>query len=194
MSHGGARRLAHVGLGLLLAAGAASRSAADTLGIGTPVPDFQATSIDGRVVSLAAARDEGKVVIIVSLSTVCPYANHFAGHLRDLDAAYGPRGVLVVGVNSNKWESPAEVVTHARQHGFAFPLIKDEHHRLADRLGITRTPEALLIDATGRLRYRGWVKSKQESPDLQRALEAVLGGHRVPRPVTRAFGCAVDKS
>jgi hypothetical protein len=73
-------------------------------------------------------------------------------------------------------------------------VIKDEHHRLADHLGVTRTPEALLIDASGRLRYRGWVKSKQESPDLQRALDAVLEGRRVARPLTRAFGCAVDRS
>jgi len=187
-------RWAPVLLALFLAGSASAGQATNPLRIGKPVPPFEAASLDGRPVSLAAAQGEHKVVVVVFLSTVCPYANHFAGHLHDLDEAYGPRGVLVVGVNSNHWESRDEVAAHALQHRFAFPMIKDEHHRLADHLGVTRTPEALLIDASGRLRYRGWVKSKQESPDLQRALDAVLEGRRVARPVTRAFGCAVDRS
>jgi hypothetical protein len=72
-------------------------------------------------------------------------------------------------------------------------MIKDEGHAIADRLGAERTPEAFLVDAEGRLRYRGWVKSKQESPDLQRAIDAVLGGRRVAKSLTKAFGCAVDR-
>ena len=42
-------------------------------------------------------------------------------------------------------------------------------------------------------RYRGWIKSKQESPDLQRAIDDVLEGRPVRRPETRTFGCAVDR-
>ena len=83
-------------------------------------------------------------------------------------------GVLFIGVNSNNWESREEVAEHARERGFLFPMIKDEGHPIADRLGADRTPEAFLVDASGRLRYRGWVKSKQESPDLKRAIDAVL--------------------
>src|SRR5262249_44827384 len=54
----------------------------------------------------------------------------------------------------------------ARRFGFA--MIKEEGHVVADRLGADRTPEAFLVDAQGTLRYRGWVKSKQDSPDLKR--------------------------
>jgi hypothetical protein len=49
------------------------------------------------------------------------------------------------------------------------------------------------VDSEGRLRYRGWIKSRQESPDLQHALDAVLEGRPVRRPSTKAFGCAVDR-
>ena len=113
--------------------------------------------------------------------------------MRELSETYGPRGVLFVGVNSNNWESRQEILDHTRERGFTFPMIKDEGHVIADRLGADRTPEAFLVDSTGRLRYRGWVKSKQESPDLQHALDAVLEGRPVRRPVTKAFGCAVDR-
>ena len=98
-----------------------------------------------------------------------------------------------MGVNSNNWESRQEIVDARARAWVRFPMIKDEGHVIADRLGADRTPEAFLVDAAGRLRYRGWVKSKQESPDLQHALDAVLEGRPVRRPVTKAFGCAVDR-
>jgi peroxiredoxin len=161
--------------------------------IGDRVPDIEATSLQGEPFSLRAAVGGHKAVVILFLSTVCPYVNYFARHLRELDEAYGPRGVLFVGINSNNWESRDEVVEHARERGFAFPMVKDEGHPIADRLGADRTPEAFLVDSEGRLRYRGWVKSKQESPDLQRAIDAVLDGRRVTKSLTKTFGCAVDR-
>jgi hypothetical protein len=36
--------------------------------------------------------------------------------------------------------------------------------------------------------------SKQESPELRRALDEVLDGRHVRRPVTKAFGCAIGGS
>jgi peroxiredoxin len=179
--------------GLLLPVDAGAEHPAGAPEIGGPVPDFEATSLEGQAVSLGAALDGHKAVVVIFLSTVCPYVNHFAGHLQQLDEVYRPRGVLLIGVNSNNWESRTEVAEHARERGFAFPIVKDERHEIANLLGAARTPEAFLIDSAGRLRYRGWVKSKQESPDLQRALDAVLQGGRVARPVTRSFGCAIDR-
>lgn len=167
---------------------------ASAVSIGRVLPDFEGQTLDGQTVSLRAALGGRKAVVVLFLSTVCPYANYFAGHLRNLAESYGPRGVLFIGVNSNNWEPRNEVVEHARQRGLTFPIIKDEGHVIADRLGAERTPEAFLVDQTGTLRYRGWVKSKQESPDLQRALDAVLDGKPVRRPLTKAFGCAVDRS
>jgi len=177
---------------LLPLSGTADERAAPT-DVGGVLPDIQATSLQGEPVSLRTALAEHKAVVVLFLSTVCPYVNYFAGHLRELAESYGPRGVLFIGVNSNNWESGDEVADHARERGFTFPIIKDEGHRIADELHASRTPEAFLVDATGRLRYRGWVKSKQESPDLQRALDAVLAGRAVRKPVTKAFGCAVDR-
>jgi peroxiredoxin len=175
-------------LALALQAGWA---AAEPPGIGGEVPDLQATSLQGDPVSLRQAAARHQAVVLLFLSTVCPYANYFSPHLKKLADEYGQRRVLFVGLYSNGWESAADAAAHGREHGFTFPLVKDEGHRIADRLGATRTPEALVIDAAGRLRYRGRVMSKQESPELQRALEAVLAGRRVGTPETKAFGCSI---
>jgi peroxiredoxin len=188
------RSLMALVLGLLLWVRADAEPAAGPPEIGGPVPDFEVTSLEGQRVSLRAARGAHKAVVVVFLSTVCPYARYFAGHLRELGEAYEHRGVLFVGIYSNRWESREDVAADARQRRFSFAVARDEGHRVADRLGVARTPEAFLVDSAGRLRYRGWVKSKQESPDLQRALDAVLEGRRVPRALTKAFGCAIDHS
>ena len=181
-----------LGLAGVSSAAAASRVARPPA-IGATLPDFEGTSIDGRAVSLRGEVAQHKVVVVLFLSTVCPYANYFAAHMRELSESYGKRGVSFVGVNSNNWESRDEIAEHAKERGFAFPILKDEGHAFADKVGASRTPEAFLVDASGRLRYRGWVKSKQEAPDLQRAIDAVLEGRAVRRPVTKAFGCAVDR-
>jgi peroxiredoxin len=162
--------------------------------IGAAVPDFEAPSLQGEPLSLKAELATHKAVVVLFLSSVCPYARYFAPHLRELHERYGPRGVLFVGVDPNGWETKDEVAELAQQHGFAFPMIKDEGHAVADLLGARATPEAFLLDSEGRLRYRGWVKSRQESPDLQHAIDAVLEGRPVRRSETKAFGCAVDRS
>ena len=178
---------------LLLPAGAAADRVPPP-GIGAAVPNIQATSVHGQPLSLHAKAAGHKAVVLVFLSTVCPYANYFAGHIRELAETYGPRGVLLVGVYSNGWESREEAAAHGRERGFSFPIVKDEGHAIADAIGATHTPEAFVVDGSGRLRYRGRVMSKQESPELRRALDAVLDGRPVRTPVTKAFGCAIGGS
>jgi peroxiredoxin len=187
------RTTAGLALALLFPVGAAADRATPPP-IGSAVPDFQATSVQGEPLSLRAAAAGSKAVVLVFLSTVCPYANYFSGHIRELAETYGPKGVLFVGVYSNGWESRAEATAHGRERGFSFPIIKDEGHVIADAIGATRTPEAFVVDGSGRLRYRGRVMSKQEAPELRRALEAVLDGRPVRTPVTKAFGCAIGGS
>jgi cytochrome c biogenesis protein CcmG/thiol:disulfide interchange protein DsbE len=170
-----------------------SRMAAEPVEIGRPVPEFEATTLQGEAVSLRAATQRNKAVVLLFLSTVCPYVNRFADHLRELAETFGPKGVLFVGIYSNHWESREEAVEHGREHGFTFPLIGDERHRIASLLGATRTPETFVVDSAGRLRYRGRILSKEESPELRRAIEAVVEDRPVRIPVTTAFGCAIDR-
>jgi peroxiredoxin len=185
---------AALSLTLLVARSAVANATAEPPRIGDAVPDFEATSLQGEPVSLKAALAKHEAVVVLFLSTLCPYARYFAPHLSELEQRYGPRGVLFVGVNTNRWESKDETAEYAKQHGFGFPMVKDDEHTIAERLGARATPEAFLLDSGGRLRYRGWVKSRQEAPDLQHALDAVLEGRPVRRPETKAFGCAVDRA
>ena len=110
-----------------------------------------------------------------------------------MNGLYRERGVLFVGVNSNRTETPEETLAYAQQHGHAFPSVKDSDHHVADALGARVNPEAFLLDGDRRLRYRGQVFSKVGQPYLQRALDAVLAGRAVPTPSAKAFGCAIER-
>jgi peroxiredoxin len=166
---------------------------AEALEIGQVVPEFTAQTLDGSPFSLREAIGEHKAVVVVFLSTVCPYARYFVPHLRELRNEYSSRSVLLLGVNSNSTETADEVAADARQRDYGFPVIKDEGYRIANALGARVTPESFLIDSSGRLRYRGRVKSKVGATELKDALEAVVADRNVKTPVARAFGCAIQR-
>ena len=139
---------------------------------------------------MEAARTHAAVVVAF-LSVVCPYSNSHEEVLREMDARYGPKGVLLVGINSNRTETAEEVAAHARLRGEAFPIMKDAGNKVADLFGARVTPEAFVFDAEAKLRYRGRIRSKIGATDLQDALEAVLAGRSVKTPVAKAFGCSI---
>jgi peroxiredoxin len=169
----------------LLAAATAS------LSIGALGPDFRLTPIEGEPFGFAEATKTHAAVVLVFFSVVCPYSNYADEHLRDLDARYRTRGVLFVGIDSNRTETVEEIAEHARKTRLTFPMVKDTGNQVADLVGARVTPEAFVFDAEGRLRYRGRVRSKIGSTDLKAALDAVLDGRAVKISVAKAFGCAI---
>src|SRR6266542_425149 len=146
---------------------------------------------------LAASRH--KAVVVMFIATKCPYSNAYNDRMRDLAAAYGKQGILFAGINSNKTEPAEEVIAHAKQHGFAFPIMKDAGNKVADLYDARHTQEIFVVDPEGKLRYHGRIDenyenaSKVTSPDLKNALDAMLGGRAIARAETKAFGCSIKR-
>jgi len=169
----------------LLAASSAS------LSIGGLGPDFSLTPLEGEPFGFVEATKSHSAVVLVFFSVVCPYSNYADDHLRDLDGRYRSRGVLFVGIDSNRTETVEEVAEHARKTRLTFPMVRDTGNQIADLVGARVTPEAFLFDPEGRLRYRGRVRSKIGSTDLKDALDAVLDKRTVKIAVAKAFGCSI---
>ncbi len=180
---------------LVLSCAAASGGPA----IGAPAPSFTLTTLDGRAFSLEEAAKSHSAVVVMFIATQCPYSNAYNDRMRDMATAYEKKGVLFVGINSNKTESAEEAIAHARQHGHTFPIMKDPGNRVADLYDARRTPEVFLVDRDGKLRYHGRIDenyedaSKVASPDLRNALDALLGGQPIARAETKAFGCSIKR-
>ena len=96
-------------------------------------------------------------------------------------------------------EPADEVVSHAKQHGLAFPLMKDPENKVADLYDARHTPEIFVVDPQGKLRYHGRIDENYEdpakvaSPDLKNALDAMLVGKAIARAETKAFGCSIKR-
>jgi len=187
---------------VLLAAAPGAR-AADLkvdLKIGDKAPDFTLPDAsDGKAVALKDLLAKNKAVAVIFVATKCPVSNAYNTRMAALGMEYAAKGILLVGINSNKTEPTAEVKEHAEKHGFAFPVLKDEGNKVADAYGASHTPEVFLLDPKGDLIYHGRIDENQDdpksvkSPDLRNALDAVLAGKPVPTAQTKAFGCSIKR-
>ena len=191
------KKLLVVSAVLLLASPAAP--AAD-LKIGAPAPDFTLPSAsDGRMVALKDLLAKNSAVAVIFVATKCPVSNAYNDRMTALAKEYAAKGIAVVGINSNKAELAPEVAAHAKEHGFPFPVVKDEGNKIADAYGAQKTPEVFVLSPKGDLLYHGRIDESQDdpknvkSPDLRNALEAILAGKPVPAAETKAFGCTIKR-
>jgi peroxiredoxin len=154
----------------------------------------------GKAKRLDAFRSK-KALVLVFLGMSCPISNSYSETLSRLQREYGPRGVQLVGVFANPDEDAAKLAAHARDFKLPFPLFKDARQELADAVGAQVTPEAVVLDASRKVRYRGRIDdgyatrtkkaSSVQSRDLEAAIEAVLAGKVVAVAETPAIGCAI---
>jgi peroxiredoxin len=193
------RRLLETTLLTVALAGLATAGRAAGPEVGAAAPTFTLTTLDGQPFSLSDAARSHKAVVVMFIATKCPYSNAYNDRMRDMAAAYEKRGVLFVGINSNKTEPAEEVRDHAKKHGFAFPLMKDPENKVADLYDARHTPEIYVVDPAGKLRYHGRIDenyeepSKVSSPDLKNALDDMLTGKSIAKAETKAFGCSIKR-
>jgi peroxiredoxin len=167
--------------------------------VGGAAPGFTLTTVDGKTFSLADAARAHKAVVVMFIATKCPYSNAYNDRMRDMAAAYEKQGILFAGINSNKTEPAAEVIAHAKQHGFGFALMKDPDNKVADLYDARHTPEIFVVDPDGKVRYHGRIDENYEepakvaSPDLKNALDALLAGKPIAKAETKAFGCSIKR-
>ncbi|HKD17718.1 MAG TPA: thioredoxin family protein [Thermoanaerobaculia bacterium] len=184
---------------LLLTAALASPALADGPAIGAPAPTFDLKTLDGKPFSLADASKSNKAVVLMFIATKCPVSNAYNDRMRDIANEYGKKGILFVGINSNNTEPESEVRSHAKEHGFAFTIVKDPGNKVADLYNAQHTPEIFIVGPDGKLIYHGRIDENQQepakvaSPDLKNALNEILAGQPVAKAETKAFGCSIKR-
>jgi peroxiredoxin len=165
--------------------------------IGTMIDDFKLPDADGAEHSLKSLAGKNGAVLIF-IATKCPVSNAYNDRMEKLAQDYKAKGINVIGINSNNTEPASEVKSHAGEKHLTFTILKDDGNKIADRLGATRTPEAYLIDASGKLVYHGRIDNAQntaniQSNDLRDALDEMLGGKPITKTGGAAFGCNIKR-
>ena len=172
-----------------------TRAAAD---INSTVADFTLPDASGKQHSLASLRG-AKGTALIFVSTQCPISNAYNERMEKLAQDYRAKGINVVGINSNKAETPDVIKAHAQERNLTFPILKDAGNKIADRLGAEFTPEVYLLDANNRIVYHGRIDNARnpqmiESNDLRDAADALIAGRPIAKAQTKAFGCTIKRS
>jgi peroxiredoxin len=162
-----------------------------------PAPLFKLKGIDGKEYDLESLKGK-KAVVLIFISTRCPYSNAYNERMAKLFDDYNKKKVAVIGINANHTESTDDVRKHAAENKFAFPVLKDEGNVVADAYGAQFTPEIFVLDADLTLRYHGRIDNSHkikevETHDLRNVLDAMLAGKEIAKKETKAFGCTIKR-
>jgi peroxiredoxin len=183
------------------AAAPATAPASLAIGAAIPLADTPMAGVDGKSVSIAAvAGKQGTLVIFMCHH--CPWVKAWQDRIARIGNAAGKQGIGVIAINSNDpaaypEDDLAGMKAQAKQLKLAFPYVVDATSDVARAFGATRTPEAFLFDASGKLVYHGTVDDNAQNekavakPWLEQAVTAVAGGQAVPTSETKAFGCSI---
>jgi peroxiredoxin len=143
-----------------------------------------------------------KVVVVAFLGTECPLAKLYGVRLGEMARKYKNDGVTFLGIDANRQDSVTDIQHFATKHRIDFPILKDTDNKVADQFAAIRTPEVFVLDAKRIVRYWGRiddqyavgvVRPRATEHDLTTAIDAVLTGKAVPRPITEAPGCYIGR-
>ncbi|MFP4171783.1 MAG: redoxin domain-containing protein [Candidatus Hydrogenedentota bacterium] len=164
---------------------------------GEPLPDFTMPATDGETHSLGDY--EGQIVVLDFCSHLCPWSAAVDTQLAELHEQYAEEDVVFLGIDSHYDVDLEEIEAYVEESGKPYPVLKDENHAYADRMGVRVTPEILVADTEGRLVYQGAFDNRIV-PDnagsvnyLEETLDALLAGEPVPRESTSAWGCTIKR-
>ena len=166
------------------------------LSIGDQAPALSLPDTDGAEHALA----DGQPTAVIFTCNHCPYALAWHDRLMDAGREYSDR-VRFLAVNPNDADRyPGDSLEKMRERvaaeDWSMPYLRDETQEAAHAFGARTTPDVFVLDASGRLRYRGAPDADHSDPSLaaawlREALDAVLAGTEPDPAETKPVGCSV---
>jgi hypothetical protein len=162
--------------------------------------------IDGRL--RKPFEPAGVAHVLFFVATDCPISNSYAPEIQRICQSYGTRGVSCslmyedVDLAASSQSLDQQVRAHMRDYRYTgIAAAVDRQRTIATRAGATITPQAVIVDRSGQIRYRGRIdnfyaalgKPRQlvTEHDLRDALDAIVAGRPVPKSETQALGCRI---
>lgn len=163
------------------------------------VPELVPSLVPELQPSREAAREEDKPIFLHFFNPGCPCSRFNLDHVRDLVRAQGHRVRFVAVLQGDE---PQALQAGFARTGLGIESIVDAQGRIAKRLGVYSTPQAVILGRDGRLVYRGNYNSTRfcsaRATEFARiALETYLSTGRAapaPRAATIAYGCALPSN
>jgi thiol-disulfide isomerase/thioredoxin len=182
--------LALTSLAACASAGGASRLGPD---------DGRLRAVDGTPTALAATWAGHDATVLVFWASTCPCVKRYEARVAALRDRYPADRVAFRYVASNADDDLADLAAARAAGREIVPFAQDPGGVLARTLGVVSTPTAVVIDAAGAVRFRGWIDNERvpgdpdREPWLEEAVDALLSGGSA-RAVTPFWGCTITRS
>jgi peroxiredoxin len=139
--------------------------------------------------------------VVVFTCNHCPYALAWHERLDDVARDYAAQGVRMLYVNANDAVThPGDSLEAMRERvaagELAAPYLHDEAQEAASAWEAATTPHVFVLDADGRLAYRGVPDGDHQDPGqraawLRAALDDVLAGRPLAEAERQPVGCSI---
>ena len=136
--------------------------------VGSPVPDFQFTALDGSSMDLGASR--GTVVVVNFFASWCDPCREEAAALEQTWRGYQGQEVQFYGIAYKDADSKAQAFLD--EFEVSYPCTVDTSNRTAREYGVTGVPETFVVDRNGLLirHFLGPITQAQLAQEIERAL------------------------
>lgn len=117
---------------------------------------FTLPDINGKEHTVDVA--DGKLTVIIWVSSFCPTSKIYETRLNELAADFP--NIRFWGINSSAMESIEELQAHFNDGDpdrLTWTVLKDDRNVIADRFGARVSAEAFVFDGEGKLQYRGGI-------------------------------------
>ncbi|OUJ75478.1 hypothetical protein BXP70_05555 [Hymenobacter crusticola] len=163
------------------------------------VNDFSLKNASNAEVSLRSYASN-KAVVIAFVNPSCAFSKLYRERFRALTSSYKDRGVQFIFINA-----PINIEDgHTTDAGDAasLPFFTDEGQKVSTLLGVTKTPEVVVLQPVGEgfaVRYKGAVDDNPQVEGyvkeryLATALDDVLAGRPASVTDKRAAGCLIKR-
>ena len=150
------------------------------------------------------SQDEpAKPILYLFLSDECIITQYYVPTLNDIWAQYG-KDVDMVAIFPNFSSKAKKIQTFYDKYKLTIPYKTDYYKILSRSLGATITPEAILLDTSGKIIYQGRIDNSYvqigkrrrvvTSHELSDALKSLTNDKEIAIPQTEAIGCFINFS
>lgn len=141
--------------------------------------------------------------VYVFFAEACPVCQYYTPKLRDMQMRFGD-DIRWVAVFPNKLSSDTSAINFLLRHDLAMVIRLDQKQVFSRVYGIEVTPEVVVKDAKGRMKYKGRIddfyiapgkkRARATTNELELVLERLQKGQDFNYFETRAVGCLLNEA
>jgi len=147
-------------------------------------------TLDGLPFDLANWSDR-TATVVVFISGRCETSRDTIGEISRAYEKHRMSKIMFVGVCANDSEPADELRAFCQGRGVRFPVYRDPGGQAAKRLGISVTPEAVVVDSKGNVVAHGGFATPEARDHIAAAIAAVAAGKPIDQPSMPATGTPI---